>query len=96
MELNNFTRLHLCSSMYYKLEDNTLCIANSHVENFTFEGTDDSYKQQQIIDFRKIASTSSEPVRNPASILGYEIERDREYKLNKVTYKAKINNEVTS
>ena len=27
MELNNFTRLHLCSSIYYKFEDNKLYIA---------------------------------------------------------------------
>ena len=94
MELNNFTRLHLCSSIYYKFEDNKLCIAYSHVDDFLFGGTDDAYTQQQIIDFRKLASTS-EPVKNPAGVLGYEIERDRERKLIKVTNKAKIN-EVAS
>ena len=94
MELNNFTRLHLCSSIYYKFEDNKLCIAYSHVDDFLFGGTDDAYTQQQIIDFRKLASTS-EPVKTPAGVLGYEIERDRERKLIKVTNKAKIN-EVAS
>ncbi len=95
MELNNFTRLHLCSSIYYKFEDNKLCIAYSHVDDFLFGGTDDAYTQQQIIiDFRKLASTS-EPVKNSAGVLGYEIERDRERKLIKVTNKVKIN-EVAS
>ncbi len=52
------------------------------------------YTQQQIINFRKLASTS-ESVKNPAGVLGYEIERDRERKLIKVSNKAKIN-EVAS
>jgi hypothetical protein len=40
MELNNFTRLHLCSSIYYKIEDNKLCIAYSHVDDFLHTTTD--------------------------------------------------------
>ena len=94
MDLNKFTRLHLCSSIYYKFEDGKLCIVYSHVDDFLFGGTDNTYTQQQIIDFRKLASTS-EPAKNPASVLGYEIERDRERKLIKVTNKSKIN-EVAS
>ena len=82
MELNRFTRLHLCSSIYYKFKE--LCITYSHVDDFLFGGTDDAYTLQQIIDFRKLASTS-EPVKNPSSVLGYKIERDRERKLIKVT-----------
>ena len=72
MELSRFTRLHLYSSIYYKFEDNKLCIAYSHVDDFKFGGTNDAYRLQQIIDFRKLASTS-EPVKNPFSVLGYEI-----------------------
>ena len=51
MELNRFTRLHLCSSIYYKFEDNKLCIAYSHVDDFIFGGTDDAYTLHQIEDF---------------------------------------------
>ena len=89
MELNNFTRLHLCSSIYYKFENGKLCIVYAHVDDFLVGGTNDAYTQQQITDFRKLASTS-EPVKNPSSVLGYEIERDRERKLIKVTNQAKI------
>ena len=80
MDLNKFTRLHLCSSIYYKFEDGKLCIVYAHVDDFLFGGTDNTYTQQQIIDFRKLASTS-EPAKNPSSVLGYEIDRDRERKL---------------
>ena len=62
---------------------------HAHVDDFIFWGTDDAYTQQHKIDFRKLASTS-EPVQNPSSVLGYEIERDREHKLIKITNKAKI------
>ncbi len=71
-----------------------LCIVYAHVDDFLFGGTDKTYTQQQIIDFRKLASTS-EPAMNPASVLGYEIERDRERKLIKVINKAKINEVAT-
>ena len=47
-----------------------------------------TYTQQQIIDFRKLASTSAEPVKNPSSVLGYEIDRDPVHKLIKITNKA--------
>jgi len=89
MEINNFTRLHLCSSIYYKFEDNQLCIVYAHMDDFIFGGTNDAYTQQQIMDFRKLASTS-EPVKNPSNVLGYEIDRDRVHKLIKITNKAKI------
>ena len=79
-DLNKFTRLHLCSSNYYKFGDGKLCIVYAHVDDFLFGGTDSTYTQQQIFDFRKLASTS-EPAMNPASVLGYEIDRDRERKL---------------
>ena len=94
MDLNKFTRLHLCSSIYYKFEDGKLCIVYAQVDDFLFGGTDNTYTQQQITYFRKLASTS-EPAMNPASVLGYEIERDRERKLIKVTNKAKINEVAT-
>ncbi len=94
MDLNKFTRLDLFSSIYYKFENGKLCIVYAHVDDFLFGGTDNNYTQQQIIDFRKLASTS-EPAMNPASVLGYEIERDRERKLIKVTNKAKINEVAT-
>jgi hypothetical protein len=62
----------------------------AHVDDFLVGGTDDNYTQQEINDFRKLASTS-EPVKNPSSVLGYEVERDsRERKLIKVTNQAKI------
>ena len=55
----------------------------AHVDDFLVGGTDDNYTQQ-------LASTS-EPVKNPSSVLGYEVERDsRERKLIKVTNQAKI------
>ena len=89
MEQISFTRLHLCSSIYYKFEAGKLCIAYSHVDDFVFGGTDDTFTQQQIKDFRVLASTS-EPSKNPSSLLGYEIERDRDRRLIKVTNIAKI------
>jgi hypothetical protein len=58
MDLNKFTRLYLCSSIYYKFEDGKLCIVYAHVDGFLFGGTDNTYTQQQIFDFRKLASTS--------------------------------------
>jgi hypothetical protein len=33
MDLNKFTRLHLCSSIYYKFEDGKLCIMYAHVDD---------------------------------------------------------------
>ena len=46
MDLNKFTRLHLCSSIYYKFEDGKLCIVYAHVDDFLFGGTDNIYTQQ--------------------------------------------------
>jgi hypothetical protein len=64
MDLNKFTRLHfLRSSIYFKFEDGKLCIVYTHVDEFSVGGTDDTYTQQQINDFRKLAPYS-EPVKN--------------------------------
>jgi hypothetical protein len=38
MKQNQFTRLHLCSSIYYKFEAGKLCIAYAHVDDFVFVG----------------------------------------------------------
>ena len=46
MDLNKFTRLHLCSSINYKFEDGKLCIVCAHVDDFLFGGTDNIYTQQ--------------------------------------------------
>ena len=66
MEQNQFTRLHLCSSIYYKFAAGKLCIAYAHVDDFVFGGTDDTYTQTQIKDFRALASTSEPSKTRPA------------------------------
>jgi hypothetical protein len=75
--------------IYYKFEDNNLSLVYAHVDDFLFGGNNDTYSQQQIADFRQLASTS-EPVKNPSHVLGYEIQRDRQRKLIKVTNTSKI------
>ena len=85
----NFTRLHICSSIFYKYEDRKLCLVYAYVDDFIFGGNDELFTLSQIAAFRVLASTT-EPEKNYFSLLGMEIERDKDRRLIKVTMAKRI------
>ena len=71
-----FTRLHICSSIFYKYEHGKLCIVFDYVDDFVFTGNDNMYTLSFITAFRDLAQTT-EPDMNASNLLGMEIVRDR-------------------
>ena len=75
-----FTRLHICSSIFYKYENGQLCIVFDYVDDFVFTGNDNTFTLALITEFRKLAQTT-EPDMNATNLLGMEIVRDRSRRL---------------
>jgi hypothetical protein len=75
-----FTRLHICSSIFYKYEQGKLCIVFAYVDDFIFTGNNNATTLSYIAEFRKLAQTT-EPDLNASNLLGMEIVRDRPRRL---------------
>ena len=85
----NFIRLHICSSIFNKYEDRKHCLVYAYVDDFIFGGNDELHTLSQTAAFRALAYTT-EPGKNYFSLLGMEIERDKDRRLIKVTMAKRI------
>jgi hypothetical protein len=72
-----FTCLHICSSIFYKHEDGTLCIVFDYVDDFVFSGNNNTYTLALIAKFRSLAQTTEPDNMNASNLLGMELVRDR-------------------
>ena len=61
----------------------------AYVDDFIFGGNDKQHTLSQIAAFRALASTT-DPEKNYCSLLGIEIERDKDRRLSKVTMAKRI------
>jgi hypothetical protein len=84
-----YTRLTMCSCMYIKSIENKVCIVFAFVDDFIFAGNIKEYVESNIVEFRKVADTT-EPIWNPTSILGIQLDRDESTATIKCTMSEKI------
>ena len=84
-----FTRLHICSSIFYKYEDGKLCIIFDYVDDSVYTGNDNAYTLALIAEFRSLAQTT-EPDMNASNLLGMELVRDRNRRIISVRMTQRI------
>ncbi len=81
----------MCSCIYMKRNDqmNAVVIIYDHVDDFVFTGDNREYTVYVLAEFRSYVKTD-EPVENTESMLGIEIERDKERGIILLRMKKKI------
>jgi hypothetical protein len=94
-----FKRLHLCSCIYYRYEEHiddnnnvvqAIIFIYKFVDDLIIGGNFNDPTVSFINNFRKNVKTSS-PIKNPESVLGMELKRDRDKRIILVTMQKKIN-----
>ena len=99
-----FTRLHLCSCIFYKCEERYNYFTKKNekffifiykfVDDYIIGGNSNDVTLDFINEFRCTVNTT-EPIKNPTEVLGMELNRDKDRKIIKVTMKKKISEVVT-
>jgi hypothetical protein len=89
LTLLGFKRLTVSSSVYRFFEDGALILVYVYVDDFIFGATCTKKCLEKIHEFEKLA-TLSKPELNATSMLGVEVERDKEKRVIYVTMKRKI------